>query len=150
MQLRSLPCRRAAASPASFDADVNLNVRKTRVAHLEIGPSSLGLAFRDGVLNATLGGMELYEGHASGKLVLDAAKPVPAFTGDFLLDGVQAKPLLSDAAQFSLLEGRTKLNLQISGAGDDRRGDQIVSVRTRQHRRERRCHRGRRPDRDDR
>jgi len=106
-----------AASPASFDADVNLNVRKTRVAHLEIGPSSLGLAFRDGVLNATLGGMELYDGHASGKLVLDAAKPVPAFTGDFLLDGVQAKPLLSDAAQFSLLEGRTKLNLQISGAG---------------------------------
>ena len=95
-----------AASPASFDADVNLNVRKTRVAHLEIGPSSLGLAFRDGVLNATLGGMELYDGHASGKLVLDAAKPVPAFTGDFLLDGVQAKPLLSDAAQFSLLEGR--------------------------------------------
>ena len=106
-----------AASPASFDADVNLNVRKTRVAHLEIGPSSLGLAFRDGVLNATLGGMELYDGHASGKLVLDAAKPVPAFTGDFLLDGVQAKTLLSDAAQFSLLEGHAKLNLQISGAG---------------------------------
>jgi AsmA protein len=105
-------------SAASFDADVNLNVRKTRVAHLEIGPSSLGLAFRDGVLNATLGGMELYDGHASGKLVLDAAKPVPAFTGDFQLDGVQAKPLLSDAAQFSLLEGHTQLTLQISGAGD--------------------------------
>jgi len=105
------------ASPASFDADVNLNIRKTRVAHLEIGPSSLGLAFRDGILNATLGGMELYDGHASGKLVLDAAKPVPAFTGDFQLDGVQAKPLLSDAAQISLLEGHTKLTLQISGAG---------------------------------
>ncbi len=105
------------ASPASFDADVNLNIRKTRVAHLEIGPSSLGLAFRDGILNATLGGMELYDGHASGKLVLDAAKPVPSFTGDFQLDGVQAKPLLSDAAQISLLEGHTKLTLQISGAG---------------------------------
>lgn len=106
-----------AASPASFDADVNLNVRKTRVAHLELGPSSLGLAFRDGVLNATLGGMELYDGHASGKLVLDAAEPVPAFTGNFLIDGVEAKPLLSDAAQFSLLEGHTKLTLEISGAG---------------------------------
>jgi uncharacterized protein involved in outer membrane biogenesis len=105
------------ASPASFDADVNVNVRKARVAHLEIGPSSLGLAFRDGVLNATLGGMELYDGHATGKLVLDAAKPVPTFTGDFLLDGVQAKPLLSDAAQFSLLEGHAKLTLQISGEG---------------------------------
>lgn len=107
------------ASPASFDADVNLNVRKTRVAHLDFGPSSLGLAFRDGVLNATLGGMDLYDGHASGKFVLDAAKPVPAFTGDFRLEGVQAKTLLSDAAQFSLLEGHTKLALQISGSGEN-------------------------------
>ena len=69
------------------------------------------------MLNATLGGMDLYDGHASGKLVLDATKPVPAFTGDFLLDGVQAKTLLSDAAQFSLLEGHTKLALEISGRG---------------------------------
>lgn len=105
------------ASPASFDADVNLNVRKTRVAHLDLGPSSLGLAFRDGVLNATLGGMDLYDGHASGKLVLDASKPVPEFTGDFRLEGVQAKTLLSDAAQFSMLEGHTKLALQIAGSG---------------------------------
>jgi len=107
----------SSASPASFDADVNLNVRKTRVMHLDLGPSSLGLTFRDGVLSATLGGMDLYDGHASGKLVLDAAKPVPAFTGDFRLEGVQAKTLLSDAAQFSLLEGHTKLALQISGSG---------------------------------
>jgi AsmA protein len=107
----------AAAAPASFDADVNLNVRKTRIFHLELGASSLGFAFRDGILNATLGGMELYDGHASGKLVLDASKQVPAFNGDFVLDGVQAKTLLSDAAQFSLLEGRAKLALQLSGAG---------------------------------
>lgn len=105
------------AEPASFDADVNLNVRKTRYAHLEFGPASIGLSFRDGILNATLGGLELYQGHAVGKLVLNAAKSVPEFTGDFRLDGVQAKPLLSDAAQFSLLEGETKLELQVSGAG---------------------------------
>ena len=92
-------------------------MRKTRVAHLELGPSSLGLAFRDGVLNATLGGMDLYDGHATGKLMFDASKPVPEFTGDFRLDGVQAKTLLSDAAQFSMLEGHAKLALQIAGAG---------------------------------
>ena len=63
--------------------------------------------------------MELYDGHASGKLVLDAAKPVPAFTGDFRLDGVEAKTLLSDAAQFSMLSGRTKLALHLSGTGSN-------------------------------
>ena len=113
------PAPAPAARPAAFDADVNVNVRQTRVGHLELGPSSLGLAFRDGVLNATLGGLELYDGHATGKLTLDASKPVPAFNGDFLLDGVQAKTLLSDAAQFSLLSGHTKLALQISGAGNN-------------------------------
>jgi len=115
----STPAPVRAAEPASFDADVNLNVRKTRYAHLELGPASLGLAFRNGILNATLGGMELYQGHAVGKLVLDAAKAVPEFNGDFRLDGVQARPFLSDAAQFSLLEGETKLSLQVSGAGSN-------------------------------
>ena len=107
------------APPAAFDADVNLNIRKTRVGHLDIGPSSLGLAFRDGVMNATLGGMDLYDGHASGTLVVDASKPIPTFSGDFRLDGVQAQPLLNDAAQFSMIAGRTKLNLEIAGRGDD-------------------------------
>jgi len=113
------------ARPAAFDADVNLNVRKTRVGHLDIGPSSLGVAFRDGVMHATLGGMELYDGHASGTLVVDASKPVPTFTGDFRLEGVQAKPLLSDAAQFDMIAGRTKLTLNISGDGED--ADEIKS-----------------------
>jgi AsmA protein len=116
------------AAPAAFDADVNVNVRQTRVAHLELGPSSLGLGFRDGVLTATLGGMELYDGHASGKIVLDAAKPIPTFTGDFRLDGVEAKSLLSDAAQFSMLSGKTKLALQLNGTGSS--ADEIKSSLT--------------------
>jgi AsmA protein len=105
------------AQPASFDADVNLNVRNTRVGHLDIGPSSIGFALRDGVLNAMLGGMELYDGQGSGRLVVDATKAVPEFTGNFQFDGVQIRPLLSDATQFNLLSGRTKLDLQLSGAG---------------------------------
>jgi AsmA protein len=116
------------AAPAAFDADVNVNVRQTRVAHLELGPSSLGLGFRDGILTATLGGMELYDGHATGKIVLDAAKPVPTFTGDFRLDGVEAKSLLSDAAQFSMLSGKTKLALQLNGTGSS--ADEIKSSLT--------------------
>lgn len=120
------PAAAPAAHPAAFDADVNLNVRQTRIAHLELGPSSLGVGFRDGILTATLGGMELYDGHATGKIVLDAAKPVPTFTGDFHLDGVQAKTLLSDAAQFSMVSGKTKLALQLNGTGST--ADEIKST----------------------
>jgi AsmA protein len=120
------PAEAPVASPAAFDADVNLNVRLTRIAHLELGPSSLGIAFRDGVLTATLGGMELYDGHATGKVVIDAAKPVATFTSDIRLDGVQAKTLLSDAAQFSMVSGKTKLALQLNGTGNS--ADDIKST----------------------
>lgn len=119
------PATSSHAEPASFDADINLNIRKARVGHLDIGPTSLGLVFRDGVMNATLGGMELYGGNASGKLVLDVTKPTPEFTGNFRLEGVQARPLLSDAAQFSMIAGRTKLALDVSGAGEN--ADEIKS-----------------------
>jgi AsmA protein len=119
------PAAAPVAPPAAFDADVNLNVRQTRIAHLELGPSSLGIGFRDGILTATLGGMELYDGRAVGKVVIDAAKPIPTFTGNFRLDGVQAKTLLSDAAQFSMVEGKTKLDLQLNGTGST--GDEIKS-----------------------
>ena len=106
-------------APAAFDADVNLNIRQTRVNHLEIGPSALGLGFRDGVLTATLGGMELYDGHGTGKFVLDATRPVSTFSGKLRLEGVESKALLSDAAQFSMLSGLTKMNLAVSGQGAD-------------------------------
>jgi AsmA protein len=105
------------AAPANFDADVNVNVRQTQVAHLTVGPSALGFTFHDGVLVATLGSMELYDGHGSGTLTLDVSKPVASFTSDFALDGVSAEPLLKDAAAFSLLEGHAKVSLQLSGAG---------------------------------
>jgi AsmA protein len=103
--------------PAAFEADVNANVLQTKVAGLTIGPSSLGLNLRDGVLDAKLTGMQLYDGQGTGALTLNAAKPVPSFTGNFVLDGVSAKPLLDAAAGFNLLSGHAKLELQLSGAG---------------------------------
>ena len=36
--------------PASFDADVNVNVRETKISRMTIGPTSIGLSLRDGVL----------------------------------------------------------------------------------------------------
>jgi AsmA protein len=109
--------------PAAFDADVNVNVHETKVARLAIGPTSLSLSLRDGVLDATVGGMQLYDGQGSGKFTLDAAKPVPSFSGNLVLDGVSARPLLAAAAGLNLLSGRGKVELQLNGIGIT--GDEI-------------------------
>ncbi len=111
---------RAAApnvTPAAFDADVNVNVHETKISQMTIGPSSVSLTLRDGVLDATLAGMQLYDGQGSGKFTLDASKPIPTFAGNLSLDGVSAQPLLNGAAGFNLLAGKAKVALQLSGTG---------------------------------
>jgi AsmA protein len=103
--------------PAAFDADVNINVSQTKVARLTIGPSSLGLSLRDGVLDAKLSDMQLYDGQGNGKFTLDASKPVPAFTSHVVLDNVSMQPLLAGVAGFNLLAGRAKVELELDGTG---------------------------------
>lgn len=84
---------------------------------MTIGPTSVGMSLRDGVLDATLGDMRLYDGQGSGKITVDASKPVPTFSGNFQLDNVSVQPLLFGAAGFNLLAGRTNIALQLSGTG---------------------------------
>ena len=103
--------------PAAFDADINVNLRETKISRMTIGPTSISMSLRDGVLDATLGGMQLYDGQGSGKITVDASKPVPTFNGNFKLDNVSVQPLLVGAAGFNLLAGRTDIALQLSGTG---------------------------------
>ena len=110
-------------APAAFDADVNVNVRETKIWRLTIGPTSLGLSLRDGVLDATLGGMQLYDGQGTGKFALDTSKKVPTFAGKFSLDGVSAQPFLDGVAKFDLLAGRAKIALELNATGST--GDEI-------------------------
>jgi len=117
------PAHVANVMPAAFDADVNINVSQTKVARLTIGPSSLGLSLRDGVLDANLSDMQLYDGQGNGKFTLDASKPVPAFTSHVVLDNVSVQPLLAGASGFKLLAGRAKVELELNGTG--RTGDEI-------------------------
>lgn len=111
------PQPQADPGPAPFDADINLNVREARLGQLDIGPSALVFDFRDGILKASLSGMALYDGDATGTLNIDTTKYVPQFDGRFRFEGVQARPLLTDAAQFELIAGRTKFTLSLSGEG---------------------------------
>jgi AsmA protein len=108
---------------AAFDADVNVNVKQTKIARMTIGPTSIGLVLRDGVLDATLGGMQLYDGQGTGKFSFDASKPVSTFTGNLSLDGVSLQPLLEGAAGFSMIAGRAKVALALNGSGSS--GDEI-------------------------
>jgi AsmA protein len=103
--------------PAGFDADVNVNLAETKYEGLAMGPSTLSVKLRDGVLEADLGSMKLYEGQGSGKLTIDGAKPVPTFSVNLILEGVSAQPLLAAAGGFNLISGLADLELELKGEG---------------------------------
>lgn len=105
--------------PSPLDADVNVNVRKTVVSKLTIGPSALALGYRDGILTANLGGMQLYGGEGRGKLVIDQNPDVPVFSANLNLDRVNAKPFLTDAAEFDRLSGNIKVVFNLNGKGQE-------------------------------
>lgn len=100
-----------------FDANVDLNIRKARLGGVKIGPSAVSLDFVDGSLKATLWRMSFYRGDGRGTLFVNVADPVPSFSGDIRLQGVDAGPLLNDAMGLDRLAGQGRLTLNISGEG---------------------------------
>ena len=66
--------------PNVVHAKVDTQAERDLAAAVEIRSIPTIMAFRDGVLDATLGGMQLYDGQGSGKVSVDASKPVPTFS----------------------------------------------------------------------
>lgn len=99
------------------DADLEIKTQGIRARDITIGQSELSVTLKDGKLTANLAKLELYEGSANGKLTLDGSGKATAVGYQLALDGVQAEPLLRDAAGFERLLGTAsaKLSGQTSG-----------------------------------
>ena len=118
---RALVLQIRQCDPCRLHADINVNVRDT-ISRMTIGLTSACMSLRDGVLDATLGGMQLYDGQGSGNITVDA----PARTDlqrHISSSTTIGAAALGRAAGFNLLAGRTNIALELSGAGGS--GEQI-------------------------
>ncbi len=110
-------------SPINFaglkaaDVDFTLSAALIQQGKLKIGPSRLNLTINDGVLNADLQELSLYDGSGTGSVRLDGGAAVPAVSAAFSLNNLQTLPFLSDAANFKSLDGRVGLTLDLSATG---------------------------------
>lgn len=103
------------------DADLSLSAGAILVQDMKIGRSALTVALKDGRMVVDLTELALYEGKATAHLVVDGSGEVPAVEKKFDLVGVQAEPLLRDAAGFDRLEGTANGNISISARGHSQR-----------------------------
>lgn len=103
------------------DADIALSAGEILVRKIKIGESALTLRLNNGVMNANLSRLALYEGAGSGALTLDGSAGVPKAKASFSIAGVAAEPLLTDVADMKRLQGATALNFAVQTAGASQR-----------------------------
>ena len=105
----------------SINADFTLRVESILVQSIKIGKSALRLTVEGGLMTADLTEMALYEGQGKAKVVANGARAVPAVALDFDLTGMQAEPLLTDAAGFDRISGTARGNMSVRGSGRSQR-----------------------------
>lgn len=101
----------------AVDADFKLTTQEIRWNKIKIDESALSTTIKAGVLTAQLEKLALYGGMGSGKVTLNGAAAVPEVSASFALADLDAYPLLRDAADFSWIEGKAAINLNISSKG---------------------------------
>ena len=101
----------------ALNLNFDLSVQGIRIRKIVIGESALGLAIKDGLLTANLKQLKLYDGVGRAELAVDGRGATPSLRNSFTLTGVNAGPLLTDAADFDRLEGSGDIELAVTAAG---------------------------------
>ena len=99
------------------NADFKLTVGSILARAIKIGKGVVVVKLKDGKLAADLAELNLYDGKADGRVVVDASGKVPSLEKRFKLAGVQAQPFLKDATAFDRLTGTAGAEFTLSARG---------------------------------
>jgi AsmA protein len=104
-----------------LNADLSLTTQSLTVQEIKIGPSSVDVDIADGSLNVNLKEMQLYEGTGTATIVLDRSGQVPQLAKTINIQGIQARPLMTDAAGFDKLAGTGAIQAQVTASGNSQK-----------------------------
>jgi len=100
-----------------FDADIRLEANRLGYGDIKAGPATATLSVAGGVARLAVPQASFYDGVVSANVTANGAGDVPAIELVAGMNGVQALPLLTDAAGFQHIEGRLKADVQVKGSG---------------------------------
>lgn len=99
------------------DLHFALTVEELRAQNLKLGRTALDLELRGNTLVANLTEFQLYGGQGQGSLRLTAGDAGLELQKQFTLEGLQARPFLTDAMEFDLVEGTARADLLFETSG---------------------------------
>lgn len=101
------------------DADLSFVTGGIFVKEIKVGRTALKTVLKGGKLTLDLTEMALYGGQGTGRITVDAGRN--AITQKLNLKGVQAAPLLTDAAGFDRVEGTANIVVDVKTRGTSQR-----------------------------
>ena len=119
LDVQAAPSDRAIsfAGLKAFNADIELVTAAVLVQQMRIDNARLNLVLNDGYLAATLHNMSLYGGSGSGRFEIDAREPATRIVQDLAFSNLDARSFLADAINFTNIEGRAELALNVRTQG---------------------------------
>ncbi|WP_373086215.1 AsmA family protein [Sneathiella sp.] len=101
----------------SVNAKFDLSVEEILAQKIKIGRSALQATLKNGVLDLALNELNLYEGTGKGTIHVDAQNPALKITNNLTIENIQLKPLLTDASDFTKLEGKGMFQADLTTTG---------------------------------
>ena len=103
------------------DAQLRISAAELGIGDARFAPVAVDATLGSGMLKATFSHFGVYGGQADGELGIDATGSIPAFALRADLNGVQALPLLSSAADFDKLDGKMQAKIAVGASGESQR-----------------------------
>ena len=99
------------------DTDAKLQVGKLIFNDIKVGASTMTVALKNRVMKTSFDEVQLYDGHGTGFVNVDATGAAANIGANFALDGLSALPFLTDAADMKWLAGKAKVGMQLAASG---------------------------------
>lgn len=109
----------------AINADLELVTHVVLVQRMRVESSRLNLVVNDGFLAATMHSISLYGGSGRGRFEIDARTPDIRMVQEFVFDRIDARRFLTDSVNFTNIEGRAELNINLRTQG--RTQSQMIS-----------------------
>jgi AsmA protein len=100
----------------TLNLEGNLRIGSLKVANVKSSQLHLGVKAHDGLVNLSPLSANLYQGNMNGSLSINAQN-IPRFAINQKLNGIAIAPLLKDAADLDLAEGKGNIALDLTTQG---------------------------------
>jgi AsmA protein len=95
-----------------------IKIGQLTISKANIQDVHLQVNAKNGIFNLDPMKLNMYQGKADGKAVLNVARDIPRSSLNLKIDNVQVAPLLKDVLEKDILQGSTQADINLSMSGD--------------------------------